>query len=452
MAATAIKKLAKNYASVIFPGMTHFDVSAVEKAIHAPCFKGPVHASDIVKVVKSGVKLSKKEPADLVMEKSGVKEYNWRVRRAELGKADIVIGGTKLSRLMPPRILAEIVDAPLLSDKQVLERAQYYIDSGADMIDVGAIAGDENTRRLGEIVKLLKSKLKVPVSIDSLNPKEINAAIVAGADLVLSLDSKNMKSISKSLRKSDNVAYVVIPDAQKSLKENLAAAQKLGFRDLIADPILRPPFGIAHSISDYFGIRKFNKSVPMMMGASNVVELMDADSVGINALLAAIAVELGVSLLLMTENSEKTRNSVREMKRAIGMCFLAKSKGCLPKDLGFDLLLAKSKRGGGVINLSGVNVVTITGDDTGFVLDSKGYFKIHVDFKKGVIIAAHYKDETTDFVFEGKSAEAISKKIIKSGMVSSLEHAAYVGRELERAELYLRLKKNYVQDEAFLGL
>ena len=446
MSASAIKKIKKEYSKVIFPGMVHFNVGVVEKEIKMPCLKGPSNASDIVRVLTNNIELSKTKPADFVIEKRGLDEYKWFLEDAERITKGPAISGVKIGSCLPPRIIAEIVDAPSLSNKQVLERARYYLTSGADIIDVGAIAGDENPGRLGEIVRFLKQKVKVPVSIDSLNPKEINAAISAGADLVLSLDSKNMRAV----RKSNKVSYVVIPDGKNSVEENLERAKKLGFRNLIADPILHPPFRVAESVSDYSSFRRRDKRTPLMMGASNVVELMDADSIGINGLLAAIAVELGISLVLVTENSYKTRNSVREMKRAIEMCFLAKLKGTLPKDLGFNLLLAKSKSGSDLLNLSGAQVIEV-GTDKAFVKDPKGHFRIHVDFRKGAIVAVHCK-AGCDSVFEGKSAEAISKRIIKSGLVSSLEHAAYLGRELQRAELYLKLKKTYTQDEEFAGL
>ena len=37
--------------------------------------------------------------------------------------------------------------------------------------------------------------------------------------------------------------------------------------------------------------------------------------------------------------------------------------------------------------------------------------------------------------------------ILRLGLVSSLEHAAYLGRELAKAEIALSLKKSYEQDE-----
>ena len=54
--------------------------------------------------------------------------------------------------------------------------------------------------------------MNVPVSIDSLDPAEIEEAVKAGADLVLSADAGNLEEIAPCLHK---VAVVVIPTNQR---------------------------------------------------------------------------------------------------------------------------------------------------------------------------------------------------------------------------------------------
>jgi dihydropteroate synthase-like protein len=254
----------------------------------------------------------------------------------------------------------------------------------------------------------------------------------------------------ESVKNKKQVSYVVIPDDDSTLEENLQKAPSLGFKNLVADPIIAPPFKTASSLSDYHSFREAN-DMPIMMGIANVVEMIDADSIGINAFLATVAIELKVSLILTTESSHKTRNSIRELKRALELCLLGKAKGSLPKDLGLDLLIAKSKSGGEIIRIDGVDIVDVTEGDSTYNSDKKGYFKILVDFDKGKIIAAHHDGGYTK-VFEGSEAEPMIKHILKEGLVSNMEHAAYLGRELQKAELYLKMKKSYVQDEDFLAL
>lgn len=448
LAAKGIKDLDSRYKRIILPGLARFDAAELEELVGMPCFKGPVHASDLAEVLEKGLKLSKKEPADCLLQRRGLKDYREAAAKAEREEERFRIGKLKIGQGFPPRIVAEIVDAPLLTDEQALERARYYLKSGADIIDVGAVAAEGNPDRLAELVRLLKRRTKAPVSIDSLDPEEINAGLRNGADLVLSLNAGNMEAVEVW----PHAAYVVIPDGgNETLFHNLKEAEKLGFGKLIADPILAPPFKTIESLSHYHEFRQLYHAHPLMMGTSNVVELIDADSVGMNGLLAAMAAELDASLLLTTENSQKTRNSVRELKRGVEMAFLARRKGALPKDLGFDLLLAKGKGKGMGFEFEDAEVVPVSEEAPGFKADPKGHFRISVDFNRGLILAAHARDGH-DCVFEGSSAEAVSKKIIERGMVSSLEHAAYLGRELQKAEMYLKLRRGYVQDEDFPGL
>lgn len=47
----------------------------------------------------------------------------------------------------------------------------------------------------------------------------------------------------------------------------------------------------------------------------------------------------------------------------------------------------------------------------------------------------------------GRNARDILNTLIERDLVSRLDHVGYLGRELEKAEIALRLKRNYVQDE-----
>jgi dihydropteroate synthase len=48
---------------------------------------------------------------------------------------------------------------------------------------------------------------------------------------------------------------------------------------------------------------------------------------------------------------------------------------------------------------------------------------------------------------KGKEVTEIYQTIIRERMVEKLDHAAYLGKELEKAELALKLGRAYVQDE-----
>jgi len=79
--------------------------------------------------------------------------------------------------------------------------------------------------------------------------------------------------------------------------------------------------------------------------------------------------------------------------------------------------------------------------------DSKGYFTIRPFYREGVIkVRFHNYNKDILFVVEGRYAEEIYNTIIREGLVSKLEHAAYLGSELQKAEIALRNKIRYVQD------
>jgi hypothetical protein len=51
-------------------------------------------------------------------------------------------------------------------------------------------------------------------------------------------------------------------------------------------------------------------------------------------------------------------------------------------------------------------------------------------------------------VVEGKQAEDLAATLLREKLVTRLDHAAYIGRELTRAEIALKERKPYIQDRA----
>ncbi|MCL5959194.1 MAG: DUF4346 domain-containing protein [Chloroflexi bacterium] len=83
-----------------------------------------------------------------------------------------------------------------------------------------------------------------------------------------------------------------------------------------------------------------------------------------------------------------------------------------------------------------------------WVHDSEGFFVILLDRDAQAIVCEHYTtDGTLDEVIRGVRAEDVAKLAIKRGLLSRLDHAAYLGRELAKAEASLALGLLYVQDE-----
>jgi dihydropteroate synthase-like protein len=229
-------------------------------------------------------------------------------------------------------------------------------------------------------------------------------------------------------------------------------AARLGMKRLMADLILEPS-NILESMIAFRDFAVRNPYVPLFVGVSNVTELFDADSLGVNALLARLSSEVNASMLLATEKSSKAKGTVREEVIASKMMFLAKRKGSVPKDLGIDLLVLKDKRKHEEAYdkaLEAYAQVTMAGEEVEPVtLDSKGVFRISVDREAETVVALHFITAEADKpsnIIKGETAEAVYIKIVETGLVARLDHAAYLGSELSKAEIALRTGKEYIQD------
>ena len=83
-----------------------------------------------------------------------------------------------------------------------------------------------------------------------------------------------------------------------------------------------------------------------------------------------------------------------------------------------------------------------------WVRDPEGYFIIRPDLEKKIIFVDHMSNN--DRVIRrihGKRAEDLYHYIIMKGWLTRKDHAAYLGRELAKAEQAIRHGMGYVQDE-----
>ncbi|MDP6616518.1 MAG: DUF4346 domain-containing protein [Gammaproteobacteria bacterium] len=80
-------------------------------------------------------------------------------------------------------------------------------------------------------------------------------------------------------------------------------------------------------------------------------------------------------------------------------------------------------------------------------LDKAGYFIINLE--SGRLLVEHYDyKERLLHTIEGTGARDLYLTIIEDGWVTRLEHAAYIGKELTRAEAALKDSSDFVQDGA----
>jgi dihydropteroate synthase len=125
------------------------------------------------------------------------------------------------------------------------------------------------------------------------------------------------------------------------------------------------------------------------------------------------------------------------------MMFLAKKNKTSPKDLGLDLLVFKEKKK--ATNNLKFKGKTIFAEAKPLQPDPLGEFSMFLT--EGLIFAVHSKDGVADVSIKGLSAKDICDTILQRGLVSELDHALYMGRELSKAEIALKTKRSYVQDE-----
>ena len=321
------------------------------------------------------------------------------------------------------RIFAEIVDAPNLSIRNLLERAAALRAEGADVIDLGCLPSTP-FEHLAEAVRSLKAEDFV-VSVDSMRPEELLAGGQAGADYLLSLHEDTLWIADEVAAKP--VLVPREPGDLASLERAIDLLQASG-RPFIADPILDPiHFGFTESIVRYHDLRRAHPAVEIMMGVGNLTELTEADTTGINAVLMGFISEMGITNILTTQVSPHCRSVVREADRARRLMYRAREESSLPKhiDSGLTALRELSPFPYGPAEIrefaAGVR-------DANFrvQVSAEG---IHVYNRAG--LWTH--QDPFDFYEH-------------LGVEQDGGHAFYLGVELARAQIAWQLGKRYVQD------
>jgi dihydropteroate synthase-like protein len=470
-AAKQLGKMELTYDMILLPGSINGDVTPVEKATGIPTYKGTLHASDLPFVLSMDIEFSKTIPASQLvkdaLEKRAVSEVlevekNWRDILSTQG--GLVIGGKlPVSRGLPMRVLAEIVNAPTLTMEEIRSRSLYYESQGADLIDIGMLARNPKPDVIPKIIDTIREAVDLPISIDSLNVEEIKSSIDAGIDMILSLDAGNLDEVAPHINDeavvilSTNMKEGRLPkkaeDRVALISEIIDEARRLGISnilgDLVVEPLLIP--GLLEGLKAYDLFHREYPETPLLFGIGNAVELIDADSPGVIAALSALAREAGSNMLHIPEYSVKATGSVRNALRASHMMFLAERRGTVVKDLGMDLLILGEKRRtehSYDIDAEAVDVLPGVGE-TVYRPDKTGWFKILVDRDKNKIVAVFYPagSEEPSAVIKGGDARVVYQTIIREKLITKLDHAAYLGKELEKAAIALNLGRSYVQDE-----
>lgn len=92
-------------------------------------------------------------------------------------------------------------------------------------------------------------------------------------------------------------------------------------------------------------------------------------------------------------------------------------------------------------------VIAKSVDPARIKLDKAGYFVINIE--EGALLVEHYNYQNMLLrVIEGPDARSICLTIVSNGWVVQLDHAAYLGRQLAKAELSLGSGSEFLQDGA----
>jgi dihydropteroate synthase-like protein len=326
-------------------------------------------------------------------------------------------------------ILAEINHAPQMKVADILAAADELKAAGADVIDVGCEPGDP-WPRVGEVVAALVARGH-RVSIDSINPREIEPAVRAGAELVLSVNSSNRQAAVDW-----GCPVVAVPDDPATLSHldetvDFLARHRVPLR---IDPILEPiGFGMAASLGRYLEVRRHYPDAEMMMGIGNLTELTDADSAPINVLLLGFCQELGIRSVLTTQVIHWARTSVRECDLARRLVHYAHVHRTLPKRLDPRLVMLRDSE----VMRHGAETLQRLAQE----IKDPNYRLFAEDGMLHAISAGLHATDTDPFALFEKLQAASPRPIDAS-------HAFYLGYELAKALTALTLDKEYRQDEA----
>ena len=322
-------------------------------------------------------------------------------------------------------ICAEINNAPRLSLSRILTQARYYRDCGADVIDLGLTPGRPYPDLASTVRELVNAGLRV--SVDSFDPAEIHTAVDAGASLVLSVNGSNRDVINTLAGSSAHV--VAIPDFGAGLETLDATIQALERSHIqyFIDPVIEPiGYGFAASIERYAEAHRRYPNAPLFMGIGNLTELTAADTTGVNAVLIAIAQELGVRAVLTTEVIPWARGSVREIDIARRLMHYAVTKRSLPKNIDDRLVTVKDPK-----------ILSYSDDELKQLQSSikDANFRIFTDRDTITVLNAEKFVRGTDI-----------QEIFDQLGVTEHTHAFYLGKELAKAKLAISLGKTYRQE------
>ncbi|MBN6205803.1 dihydropteroate synthase [Ralstonia pickettii] len=176
-------------------------------------------------------------------------------------------------------------------DKAVKQAVQ-MVEEGADIIDIGGestrpghvpVSGEEEISRIVPVIKAIKEKINIPISVDTFKSKTAEEAIKAGADIINDIwGAKKDPQIAEVaarhhvpiilMHNRNNEEYEnLIEDMIQDLEESINIAHEAGVPD--KHIILDPGIGFAKSRKDDLEVMRHLEKLtalnyPILLAAS----------------------------------------------------------------------------------------------------------------------------------------------------------------------------------------
>jgi len=189
--------------------------------------------------------------------------------------------------------------------------------------------------------------------------------------------------------------------------------------------------GFAHSLGRYLDVRRRWPTAQMLMGIGNLTEMTDADSAGINVLLAGFCQEVGIRSVLTTQVINWARTSVRELDLARRLVHHACAHRMPAKQREPRLVLLRDPR---LRTLGEERLAQLARaiKDRNFRLFAEEGL-LHLMNGGGY--------------WKGTDPFTIFQEVLRTESIDAA-HAFYLGYEMAKAVTALTLGKNYTQDQA----
>lgn len=233
------------------------------------------------------------------------------------------------------------VDSALAQARQMVAAGAAILDIGGESTRPGAVAVsvEDEITRVVPVITAISSELSVPISIDTMKPEVMHAAVAAGAGLINDVQALQREGALQAAAAlnvpiclmhaqgtpqtmQDNPQYdAVVTDVIDFLKARVAACEMAGIaRNKI---ILDPGFGFGKKSSHNLLLMKHlsrltTQGFPVLVGVSRksmigaLLKVSVEERLAASLSLAAIAVWQGAKII--------RSHDVRETVQAIAMC------------------------------------------------------------------------------------------------------------------------------------